>query len=339
MAAYGGNGDGFEKAEVIDIGKRFAGPAKKHIIRILLVIILLIAGYSSYYQIEPADEGLITRFGKYVQTVGPGPHFKLPFGIDEVIKVPVQRQLKEEFGFRTKTAEVQSQYDNSDEGLHESRMLTGDLNVADVEWIVQYKIRNSKQFAFDVRRPIQTLRDLAEASMRQVIGDHSVTEVLTIGRESIQIKAKEALQGLCDRFKIGIEIRQLVLQDVNPPGPVRESFNEVNQAIQERERMINQAWTKYNSVIPEARGIAEEALQTAEGYATERVNQARGEVQRFLALQSEYAKAPKVTRSRIYLETMAEVLPKAKSRVFVDDRIKAMLPLMSLDSSTKGGAK
>ncbi|MBN1653415.1 MAG: FtsH protease activity modulator HflK [Deltaproteobacteria bacterium] len=339
MSAYGGNGDGFENAEVIEMGKKFGGPAKKHIVRILIVILILVAGYSAYYQIEPEEEGLITRFGQYIKTVPPGPHFKLPFGIDQVIKVPVQRQLKEEFGFRTIKSGIQSEYDKPEENIRESRMLTGDLNVADVEWIVQYKIRDSKRFAFNVRRPNETLRDMAEASMRQVIGDHSVTEVLTIGREAIQIKAKEALQELCNRFQIGIEIRQLVLQDVNPPGPVRESFNEVNQAIQERERMINQAWTKYNSVIPEARGIAEQALQSAEGYATQRVNQAQGDVQRFLALQTEYAKAPRVTRSRLYLETMAEVLPKAKSRVFVDDQVKGLLPLLSLEASGKGGAQ
>jgi membrane protease subunit HflK len=339
MSAYGGNGDGFESAEVIDFGKKFAGPAKKHIFRIILVILVLVAGYSSYYQIEPEEEGLITRFGQYIQTVEPGPHFKLPFGIDQVIKVPVQRQLKEEFGFRTVQAGIQTEYERGAEADRESIMLTGDLNVADVEWIVQYKIRNSKQFAFNVRRPTETLRDMAEASMRQVIGDHSVTEVLTIGREAIQIKAKDALQELCNRFQIGIEIRQLVLQDVNPPESVRDSFNEVNQAMQERERMINQAWTKYNSVIPEARGIAEQALQSAEGYAVERVNQAEGDVQRFLALQTEYAKAPKVTRSRLYLETMAEVLPRAKRRIFVDDQIKGLLPLLPLDGSVKGGAQ
>jgi len=339
MSAYGGNGDGFENAEVIDFGKKLAGPAKKHIARILLIIFVLVAGYSSYYQIEPEEEGLITRFGRYIQTVEPGPHFKLPFGIDQVIKVPVQRQLKEEFGFRTTRAGIQTEYERPAEADRESIMLTGDLNVADVEWIVQYKIRSSKQFAFNVRRPTETLRDLAEASMRQVIGDRSVTEVLTIGREAIQIQAKDELQALCNRFQIGIEVRQLVLQDVNPPQPVRDSFNEVNQAMQERERMINQAWTKYNSVIPEARGIAEQALQSAQGYAIERVNQAQGDVQRFLALQTEYAKAPRVTRSRLYLETMAEVLPQAKRRIFVDDQIKGLLPLLPLDGTVTGGAK
>jgi membrane protease subunit HflK len=192
---------------------------------------------------------------------------------------------------------------------------------------------------FNVRNVGETLRDMAEASMRQVVGDHSVTEVLTIGRESIQVSAKEALQGLCDRYHTGIEIRQLVLQDVNPPKPVQDSFNEVNQAIQERERLINQAWARYNSVIPEARGKAEQTIQAAEGYATERVNKSRGDAQRFVAMQEEYAKAPVVTRTRLYLETMTGVLPAAKRRIFVDDQIKGLLPLLPLDSPALGGKR
>jgi membrane protease subunit HflK len=337
MSAHGGNGDDYVNAEVVELGRKYGDPIRKNLPRILVAVLLVIAGISSLYQIAPEEVGLITRFGAYIQTVQPGLHVKVPFGIDTVWKVPVQRQLKEEFGFRTKSAGIRTEYETTGEAARESRMLTGDLNVAEVEWIIQYKIKNPKRYMFLVRNVGETLRDMSEASMRQVVGDHSVTEVLTIGRESIQVQAKEALQELCDRYQTGIEIRQLVLQDVNPPEPVQASFNEVNQAIQERERMINQAWARYNSVIPEARGKAEQTIQAAEGYATRRVNESVGDAQRFIALQEEYAKAPRVTRTRLYLETMSRVLPAAKRRIYVDDQIKGLLPLLPLDTAALGG--
>jgi membrane protease subunit HflK len=252
------------------------------------VAIAVLCLATSYYQVEPEEVALVTRFGRYVATAQPGPHFKWPLGVDNAIKVPIQRQLKEEFGFRTVRAGVKSEFETSDDAKQESRMLTGDLNVANVEWIVQYKIKDAYQYTFRVRDVRGTLRDLSEAVMRKVVGDHSVTEVLTVGREHIQLEAKNELNKLCNHYEMGIEVLQLVLQDVNPPEAVRESFNEVNQAIQERERSINQAWANYNSVIPEAQGKAEQEIQSAEGYATERVNNAQGDVQRFLALQAEY---------------------------------------------------
>ncbi|MCG8556973.1 MAG: FtsH protease activity modulator HflK [Proteobacteria bacterium] len=313
--------------------------ATRNVVRLVLGLLTFAAALSSYYQIEPEQVGLITRFGRYVRTSQPGPHFKLPFGAEQLIRVPVQRQLKEEFGFRTVRAGVRTVYGGQGEGARESRMLTGDLNVADVEWIVQYKIKDAYKFVFRVRDVRGTFRDMSEAVMRQTVGDRSVTEVLTVGRESIQIEAKGALQALCDRYDIGIEVLQLVLQDVNPPEPVRESFNEVNQAIQERERAINQAWARYNSIIPEARGKAEQEIQSAQGYATQRVNRARGDAKRFSAVQQEFAKAPEVTRARLYLEAMSEVLPKARRRVFIDDKIKGLVPLLPLHApgaSAKG---
>jgi membrane protease subunit HflK len=302
---------------------------------VILIVLALAGAVTSYYQVEPEEVALVTRFGAYAYSAQPGPHFKWPFGIEAVVKVPVQRQLKEEFGFRTVRADVRTEYGHDDDTKHESGMLTGDLNVADVEWIVQYKIKSPYNFVFRVREVRGTLRDVSEAVMRKVVGDHSVTEVLTVGREQIQAEAKTEMQKLCNRYEMGVEILQLVLQDVNPPEPVRESFNEVNQAIQERERSINQAWANYNSVVPEAQGKAQQQIQNAEGYATERVNNAQGDVQRFVALQSEYAKAPAVTRSRIYLETMAQVLPKTRRRIFIDDKIKGVLPLFSMTEGAK----
>jgi membrane protease subunit HflK len=302
---------------------------------IFAIAVGVLCAATSYYQVEPEEVALVTRFGRYVGAAQPGPHFKWPLGIDTAIKVPIQRQLKEEFGFRTVRAGIHTEFETTEDSKQESRMLTGDLNVANVEWIVQYKIKDAYQFTFRVRDVRGTLRDLSEAVMRKVVGDHSVTEVLTVGRERIQLQAKDEMQLLCNRYQMGIEVLQLVLQDVNPPEAVRDSFNEVNQAIQERERAINQAWASYNSVIPEAEGKAEQTLQSAEGYATERVNNARGEVQRFLAIESEYKKAPAVTRSRLYLETIANVLPKAKKRVIVDDSLKNVLPLLNLSPGGK----
>ena len=292
--------------------------------------IVVLSGATSYYQVEPEEVALVTRFGRYAYTAQPGPHFKWPLGIDTAIKVPVQRQLKEEFGFRTTRADVRSEFTKGEDAIRESAMLTGDLNVANVEWIVQYKVRDAYQYTFSVRDVRGTLRDVSEAVMRKVVGDHSVTEVLTVGRESIQQQARDELQVLCNHYQMGVEILQLVLQDVNPPEQVRDSFNEVNQAIQERERSINQAWAAYNSVIPEAEGKAQQALQSAEGYATERVNNARGEVQRFLSIETEYRKAPAVTRARLYLENIKQVLPKAKRRVIIDDSVKGLLPVFGL---------
>lgn len=342
MANYDGNGGGgrpFREGpdDVVELLQRVGAWLNKHRLRILLGAFALAAVYTSYAQVEPEEVGLLTRFGAYVGTLPPGPHFVLPFWVDSVIKVPVQRQLKEEFGFRTAAAGVRSEYQRPAQVEREKRMLTGDLNVADVEWIVQYKIRNARAFVFNVRNVRDTLRYMSEASMRQVVGDHSVSEVLTIGRERIQRAAKDKLQELCQRYDTGIEILQLVLQDVNPPEPVRDSFNEVNQAIQERERLINQAWAKYNTVIPEARGKAKQSVQAAEGYATERVNRAKGDAERFIDLYKEYAKAPDVTRARIYLETMTEVLPKAGRRVFFDESLKSMLPVLNLGKSMPKG--
>jgi membrane protease subunit HflK len=338
------NGNGSDQfGEVVDFGRRMRPAAGSAIGPVLLVLAIVLGGYTSYYQVEPEEVALVTRFGKYINKTNPGLHFKLPFGIDAAIKVPVERQLKEEFGFRTASAGVRSQFATPEEASRESRMLTGDLNVGDVEWIVQYKIRDPRKFVFNVRNVNTTLRDISEASMRSVVGDRSVTEVLTIGRVAIQSEAKQELQRLCDLYETGIEVLQLVLQDVNPPEAVRGSFNEVNEAIQERERKINQAWARYNSVIPEARGRAQQTVQSAEGYATERVNESQGDVARFVALEEEYRKAPRVTRSRLYLETMGDVLPRARRRVFLDDKLEGLLPLLPLTGGStdavRGGAK
>lgn len=303
---------------------------------ILLVIVGLILLFSGFFQVETEEVGVITRFGKFHRTVNPGLHVKIPLA-ERVFKVPVERQQKQEFGFRTSSPGVRSEYTKSGY-VDESLMLTGDLNLADVEWVVQYRVEDPYQFLFKVRNPEVTLRDVSEAAMRQVVGDRTVNEVITIGRAEIASKVQELVQELCREYSLGLRIDQVVLQDVNPPNPVKDAFNAVNEAQQEKETLINQAKSEYNKVIPKARGQAEETIQKAEGYATERVNKAKGEASRFNDLYTEYVKAPQVTKKRIYLETMSEVLPKLGSKVITDDEGQNVLPLlqMQLNQNQKG---
>lgn len=297
------------------------------------IIVLVAALFSTYYQVQPEEVGMVTRFGRYVRASAPGPHGKLPFGIEQVQKVPVERQLKQEFGFRTSRPGTQSEFRKDENTQSEASMLTGDLNVATVEWVVQYKIADPFKYLFNVRAVEETFRLMSEATMRQVVGDHNVTELLTVGREAIAAKAKDLLDELCKRYETGIIVQQLVLQDVDPPEPVRPSFNEVNQAIQERERAINEAWAEYNQEIPRAGGRAEQQLQAAEGFAVERVNRAKGEAQRFLAMHEEYVKAPEVTRTRIYLETMTEIIPAVGKKLIMDEKARGVLPFLDLAKS------
>jgi modulator of FtsH protease HflK len=301
----------------------------------LIVVAVLILLFTGYYQVEPDEVGVVQRFGAYVRTTDPGPHLKIPFGVETVTKVPVQRQLKQEFGFETARPGVQSEFRITPQRAQESLMLTGDLNVAVVEWIVQYRIKDPKDYLFNLRDVEQTFRYMSEATMRQVVGDHSVDEVLTIGREEVAHQAKEELQRLCKLYQNGIEVQQLVLQDVNPPDPVKPAFNEVNQAIQEKERAINDAWAEYNKAVPLAKGQAEQAVRAAEGYALERVNNAEGDANRFDAVYTEYKKAPAVTRKRMYLEAMGQLMPKVGRKLVLDEKAKGVLPLLQLDGLKK----
>jgi membrane protease subunit HflK len=312
-------------------------PVSPNLVRLLLAgAALLLLLWTGYYQVEPDEVGVVQRFGKFVRTSDPGPHVKIPMGIESVTKVPVQATLKMEFGFRTVRPGIKSTFaPSTPETVGESVMLTGDLNVAVVEWIVQYRIRDPKKFLFHVRDVPQTFKNMSEAAMRQVVGDHSVDEVLTIGREAVALQAKEELQRLCDLYGIGIVVQQLILQDVNPPDPVKAAFNEVNQAIQEKERSINEAWADYNKSVPRAKGEADQAVRAAEGYALERVNNAEGDAKRFDALYEEYRKAPAVTRKRIYLETMRELLPKLGRKLLLDEKVKGILPLLQLDGERR----
>lgn len=312
-----------------EVFRRYRGP----IIGGGLALLLIAAALGSYYQVEPAEVGVVLRFGEHIGNTKPGPHFKIPL-VDRVIKVPVRRQFKSEFGFRTASAGVQTRFAHDRNTKSESQMLTGDLNVAVVQWIVQYTIKSPEKYLFNFRSVENTLRLMSEATMRAVVGDHSIDELLTGGREGIELDAQKLLQDLSDEYGTGLNIEQVKLQDVTAPEPVKPAMREVEEAKQERERLVNEAWAEYNRVIPKAKGQAEQTIQAARGYSVERINRAKGDAARFNALHTEYRKAPDVTRARLYLEAVGEVLPKVKRKIVVDPESKNLVPLLNLEGGS-----
>ena len=315
--------------------RRFIERFKKNARKILISLFVLIVLLTSLRTVGPEQEGIVLFLGRYSRTVQPGLNYIVPFGLEQMYKIPVQRQLKQEFGFRTLQAGVRTQY-SKDPYRDESLMLTGDLNLADVEWVVQYRIVNSYNYLFKVREAEDALHDMAEAAMRKIVGDRTVNEVLTVGRQEVATSVEVLLQRMCDEYENGIRIDQVVLQDVNPPDPVKPSFNAVNEAQQERETLINRAESEYNRVIPRARGEALEVIQLAEAYALNRVNIATGEADRFNSFYAEYIKAPEVTKKRLYYETMERILPNLGSKVIVDERGTNVLPLLNLEGLRRG---
>lgn len=281
-----------------------------------ILLLLLLGAYTSFFTVQPEEEGVVKRFGKVIETRQPGLHFKLPFGIDRVQVVPSARVLKEEFGFRTVSTGVRTQYQKDRSQQGESLMLTGDLKVIDVEWVVQYRISDPDRFLHGARDPQQTLRDVSEAVMRRIVGNSLGSDVLTEKRAKVALDARIELQEVLDRFEIGLQVSTIELQDVTPPEPVKPAFNEVNQAEQERERLINEAEKRRNQVIPRAEGQAKQIIAEAEAYRLQRVNRSRGEGERFTSILEAYQQSPAVTRERLYLEMIDEVLP-AVDHVYV----------------------
>jgi membrane protease subunit HflK len=315
----------------VNFNPRSVGWLTAIIIGFLLILMLW---FTSYYTVGADSEGVVLRFGKFFKTVEPGLHFKLPFGIDTVTVVPTRRQLKLEFGFATPgflTNPIQPSQDPDEE----KSMVTGDLNAALVEWIVQYRIEDPRQYLFDVRNPGETLRDLSEAAMREVVGDRTVDELITIGRQDIEIEALTRMQALSTRYNLGIRVDQVQLKNVNPPSQVQASFNEVNKAQQDRENVINIANGEYNKVVPKAKGEADQTIRAAEGYRFKRVNEAEGDVAAFSAVLQQYIKAPEITHTRLYLETMSEILPQTGQKIIIDESLRQLLPVLPL--STKPG--
>jgi membrane protease subunit HflK len=333
--------------DIRELIERFLGPLRGRrvpfggiggIVVLVLAVVLL---WSSWFTVQPEETGVVQRFGEVVRTEGPGLHFKIPYGVETVRLIPTARVLKEEFGFRTEVPGRRTRF-SARQFLNESLMLTGDLNVIDVDWIVQYRIDDPGKFLFRVREPIDTIRDVSEAVMRQVVGNRLGSDVLTVGREAVQEEVKAEMQKILTTYETGVRITSVKLQDVTPPDPVKPAFNEVNEARQDRERTINQAQEQANREIPKARGEAGRTIAQAEGFALERVNRAKGEANRFQAILAEYRRFPEVTRKRLYLEALTTILPAAKSLYIVDADQKALIPWLSLESGVKqapGGMK
>ena len=285
----------------------------------------------------PSDSvAVVQRFGKYLKDVPPGLHFKIPLGVDVATIVPVKRQLKQEFGFATPGAKDPFQSPLPRDEQRETQMVTGDLNAALVEWVVQYRISDPVKFLFEVREPRETLRYVSESVMREVVGDRTVDEVITIGRQEIESEALTKMQALSTKYEMGISIDQVQLKNINPPKPVQESFNEVNQAQQEKEKLINEARRDYNKVIPLAEGEKDQRIREADGYRLKRINEAEGDAARFSALLAEYSKAPEVTSRRIYIETLQDVLPGIRSKIIIDEQTRSVLPFLNFSDSRKG---
>lgn len=316
------------KRKTSDFFRKFGGIGKIS----AAVFVLLILLPSLFFSVQPDEDAVIQRFGKYVRTVGPGLHFKLPMGVEKATKIRTRTIHKQEFGFATVQADVRTVYERQggQQMQDESIMLTGDLNVADVEWIVQYKIIDPKAYLFNVRHVEQNIRDLSESVARRIVGDREVTEVLTYGRMEIEEEVRKGLQEILDYYQTGIQLVTVKLQDVNPPDPVKPSFNEVNAAKQEADQMINDAWKKYNNIIPEAKGKAAKAIADAEGYAVERVNHAKGDAKRFTELYEAFRQAPEVTRKRLYLEALQDVIKNVNDIYVVDPELKSIVPLLQL---------
>ncbi len=315
----------------------------RHLMAIGALLLLLTGAGSIFYQVDQDEAGVVQRFGKFVRTTQPGLHTKIPFGVETVKLIKVTHVFKEEFGFRTVSAGVRSIYagrDDEDDGkrvrgsdpfIEESLMLTGDLNVAVVEWIVQYTIKDPVEYAFRIRDARETLRNMSEAVMRLVVGDHTISEVLTSGREEIQKEVEKKLQEILDSYQSGISIRNVILQEVIPPNEVKPSFNEVNEARQEKEKLVNQAWAEYNKIIPKAKGEAEQQIRNAEGYAVERINEAKGDAERFDLTLEAYKKFPDVTRRRLYLEMISKVYPNLQDKLILDQDQRGILPMLDLN--------
>jgi len=294
---------------------------------IVVIIALLYAVYSTIYTVEVNEVGVVQRFGKYVRTSNPGLNFKLPVGIEKVTKVKVTRVYKEEFGFRSSRADVR--FSSSETENNVALMLTGDLNVALVPWIVQYRIREPYDYLFKVENINRLLNDLSESAMRLVVGDRSIDEVIS-KREEIADEARKVLQAELNQAETGINVVTIEMKRTNVPGPVQPSFNEVNQATQEKEKLIYQAKEEYNKSIPAARGEAERTIKAAEGYKIDRINRAKGDVARFKAIYKEYKVAKDVTKRRLYLETIKDVFPKLGKKYIIDSDQKNLLPLLNL---------
>ena len=328
---FGGGGSGAPPGEDGEIPtggppSGLLGGIGKLLIVVLIIIVIQVV-YSSFYTIKPGERGVVLRFGEYSKTASPGLNFKIPL-VDNVIKVDIETVRKEEFGFRTKVPGQKSIYQR--EGFDaESLMLTADKNVIDVQWIVQYKVQDPFNFLFKVQDVRQAVRDVSETAMRRIVGNMDFDYVLS-NREILANTTADELQAELNNYEAGAVIVTVQLQDVNPPDAVKPAFNEVNEADQDMKRLVNEAEEAYNRVIPKARGEALQIVEEASGYEAQRVNESKGDTARFLAIMKEYQAAEEVTRKRMYLETMQEILPSVTDIYVIDKEQRSILPFLNV---------
>ncbi len=309
--------------------KRHINPSV--VLKVLIPAAILIVGLGCFFVVDETEQAVITRFGKYERTVGPGLQFKLPFGIDKNYNVPVKVVQTEQFGFKTVKSGRDNEYRNNI--VSESTMLTGDLNIVDVEWIIQYRIVEPKQWLFGVLEKRQTIRDISHSVINTLVGDRAILDIMSSERSAIENIALENMNANFKQLGLGISVIAVKLQNIVPPSGVQDAFEDVNKAIQDMNRFINEGKEAYNSEIPKAQGEADRQLQVAEGYAAERVNRAKGDTARFNSVYDEYRRAPKVTRERIYLETMEEIFGAETKPVLIDGRLDNVLPIKTLENA------
>lgn len=298
------------------------------------IVLLLVIAATGFYIVDGTEQAVVTRFGKYYTTQEPGLRFKIPFGIDKNYNVPVRVVQTEQFGFTTVSSGQSNRYQN---GItKESTMLTGDLNIVDVEWIIQYRIIDPAAWLFNVQERVQTIRDISQSVINTLVGDRAILDVMGSARSSIEEAATELMNENFNQFGLGIKVITVRLQNIVPPVGVQDAFEDVNRASQDAERYINEGKEAYKKEIPLAQGKAEQQIQSAEGYAVKRVNEARGDVARFNAVYAEYRKSPQITKERLYLETMEHVFSAKQNPLLIDGKLTNVLPIKNLDGK-KGG--
>ncbi|HDQ13272.1 MAG TPA: FtsH protease activity modulator HflK [Sediminispirochaeta sp.] len=304
----------------------------KYVVAVIVIIGIIAAVMSSFFIVDQTEQAVVLRFGKVDRMVGPGLQFKIPFGIEKNYNVPTRQIQKQEFGFRTQQSGVQSTYSSGD-FPEESVMLTGDLNIADVEWIIQYRISDPTAWLFNVEFKEQTIRDISQSVINQLVGDRAILDVIGSERPTIEQRGQELMQARYDQYGLGITVTTVKLRNIVPPkGEVQDAFEDVNKAVQDMNRLINEGKEAYNQEIPKARGQAKQLVQEAQGYAAERVNNARGDVARFNSVYEEYVNSPEVTRTRLYIETIEDVFKEDKETDLIDRELENFLPLKNLQS-------
>jgi membrane protease subunit HflK len=311
----------------------------KTIVIIIVVLLIVIAAFSSFYMVDQKEQAVVLLFGKFNRITEPGLHFKLPFGIEKNFNVPTQRILKEEFGFRTEEAGITTRYSSRDYS-EESIMLTGDLNIVDVQWIIQYQIVEPMNWLFKVENQRKTIRDISQSVCNLLIGDRTIFDVIGSERTNIEQKGREMMNEFYKLYELGVRVTTVRLQDIVPPkGAVQDAFEDVNKSIQDLNRLINEGKEAYNNTIPKARGQAKQTIQAAQGYAAQKVNKAKGDIARFLAVYGEYRKNPKITRTRLYYEMIEEIFKETQNTDLIDKNLKNFIPFKSLTNDKQGGAQ